>query len=367
MSLVSPLGVVRSRRAGVKVDEAAMTAVIEYLSAFILFLMLVTAFLSLAQIRLGPNQPEIDLLESSAVLGVGLLTGSEGIHIPFVNGSKDNANSTSDWHLRSADELNDGILLPGLLQERGRLSELRVSALKNITEQNFRAGLGMPNEYSVRLMIRVETSTNSSRLGMLLFDDGTKRTNADQSVSVSRTMRMGAETVLISLEVHRGAGFTDRLEMHEIMIEPAGGGSEWFELYNPDQFATNLSGWGVVRLSGGVVAAQILLASGVAPGGTHILLTGNPAIQTDLGASVVIDLGPSGVLGSGGIDALAIDQGELILQFAEFNSALTYDILSFKWDASWNVVSDYSLQWQGGDLHNSTNWLAVQGGTPGAL
>ena len=124
-------------------DEKAMTAVIEFLSAFILFLMLVTAFLSLAQLQLGPNTPDIDRLERSAVEAMDKLTGSEGYHIPFENGIKDSENATFDWHLLSPEELNSGALIPGLLSERGRLSISKVAGLKLLTEDTFRKGLGL--------------------------------------------------------------------------------------------------------------------------------------------------------------------------------------------------------------------------------
>ena len=40
-----------------KRDDSALTAVIEFLSAFALFLMILTAFLSLAQLQMGSNDP----------------------------------------------------------------------------------------------------------------------------------------------------------------------------------------------------------------------------------------------------------------------------------------------------------------------
>ena len=42
-------------------DESGLTAVIEFLSAFTLFLMILTAFLSLAQLQMGSNDPGVDL------------------------------------------------------------------------------------------------------------------------------------------------------------------------------------------------------------------------------------------------------------------------------------------------------------------
>ena len=119
---------------------------------------------------------------------------------------------------------------------------------------------------------------------------------------------MADEVVLVSLEVHLGAGFTDRLLMSEIMINPSSGGPEWIELYNPDQFAVNLSGWSISKITNGVVSAHELITYGVVPGESHLLLSGNPSIQPNLGASLVLDLGTSGVLGSGLIDSIEAEE-----------------------------------------------------------
>jgi len=222
-------------------------------------------------------------------------------------------------------------------------------------------------DYDVRLLVRVEDSPINSRIGELLFNDGTSRNNSFSSVSISRTMHMADEVVLVSLEVHLGAGFTDRLIMSEIMIDPASGGPEWIEYYNPDQFAVNLSGWSISRISNGVVSAHELITSGVVPGESFLLFSGNPSIQTDLGAELVLDLGVSGVLGSGQIDALESDGGQILIQYAEYNTALTYDLIDFEWDSTWNINSGYSLVWNSGEFSNSSSWILLEDGTPGGL
>ena len=49
------------RKSHAQRDEEGMTAVIEFLTAFVLFLMIVTAFLSLAQLTLGPYDSTTDI------------------------------------------------------------------------------------------------------------------------------------------------------------------------------------------------------------------------------------------------------------------------------------------------------------------
>ena len=57
-----------------KRDDSALTAVIEFLSAFALFLMILTAFLSLAQLQMGSNDPNVDRIDRAAVQGLDRLT-----------------------------------------------------------------------------------------------------------------------------------------------------------------------------------------------------------------------------------------------------------------------------------------------------
>lgn len=79
--------------------EEAVVAVVEFLSAFTLFLMILTAFMSLAQLELGSNDPYSDLIDRSAVDGLDRLTNGEGWYVPYVDGVRDQANATEEWHL----------------------------------------------------------------------------------------------------------------------------------------------------------------------------------------------------------------------------------------------------------------------------
>ena len=79
-------------------NEEGVVAVVEFLSAFTLFLMILTAFMSLAQLELGTNDPYSDLIDRSAVDGLDRLTNGEGWFVPYNDGVRDQANSTKDWH-----------------------------------------------------------------------------------------------------------------------------------------------------------------------------------------------------------------------------------------------------------------------------
>jgi hypothetical protein len=67
-------------------DEGGLTAVIEFLSAFTLFLMILTAFLSLAQLQMGSNDPDVDRLDRAAAVGLDRLTSGPGWFVPMDGG-----------------------------------------------------------------------------------------------------------------------------------------------------------------------------------------------------------------------------------------------------------------------------------------
>ena len=129
------------RRSKFHDDERGMTAVIEFLTAFVLFLVIVSAFLSLSQLRLGPNLPGVDRLDEDAVSGLRLITSSSGWWVEHgQNGTRDASNGSSDWHLISADRLASADVLPGLAAADGDLDESRLRALYNVTQSAMRDG-----------------------------------------------------------------------------------------------------------------------------------------------------------------------------------------------------------------------------------
>ena len=87
-------------------DEDGLTAVIEFLSAFTLFLMILTAFMSLAQLEMGSNDTEIDQVDQAVVSGLDRLMSGSGWFVPSDgDDGLDYDNSTADWHLQSAEDL----------------------------------------------------------------------------------------------------------------------------------------------------------------------------------------------------------------------------------------------------------------------
>ena len=131
-------------------DETALTAVIEFLSAFALFLMILTAFLALAQLQMGSNDPAVDRLDRSAVQGLDRLTSDAGWFVPGNESAMDYQNATADWHLQSAEDLDEGRVQAGLVVD-GALSMAKINAIQNLTEGDMVDGLGLDDGFSIHL------------------------------------------------------------------------------------------------------------------------------------------------------------------------------------------------------------------------
>lgn len=353
-----------SRKSPVVGDEAVV-AVVEFLSAFTLFLMILTAFMSLAQLELGSNDPYTDLVDRSAVDGLDRLTNGEGWFVPYVDGVRDQTNATNDWHQIPATNLYDGVLQPGIISN-GVLDIDRVSALSNVSIEAMTSGLGLASNLQVRLLIQIESSSNSSRDGQVIFEGGSDRSTASTSSVASRTFISGIDVISVSLEVHDGGKTPKVLRITEISPRPADGGPEWIEVENQNGFALSLKGWSFERSSSSG-SSDYLYKSGMIPGGEIALFSGDPASQIVGNASVVYDLGTSGFLGVGSISGLDDNSGRLRMLFAEEDEGVGNQICKIEWFPTTALLSNNTIVWNGGPPAQASSWNVSQSPTPGEV
>ncbi|MBC87683.1 MAG: hypothetical protein CMB12_00130 [Euryarchaeota archaeon] len=338
-------------------DDQALTAVIEFLSAFVLFLVIVSAFLSLTRLTLGPNEPMVDRLDEHAADGLMRLTSSEGWAVPLDSGVRDTANSTSDWHLLNASTLLDSDVLPGLVDSNGHIDPLRIQALQNLTEGQLKAGLGFPSYASVNLSVLVIESPESNRVGTVLFLDGTPRSSATTSAASFRNMPMGAEIIEISLEVHNAGSIPPILMITEFSPHAILGEPEWIEIHNEGGFAVDLNGWGVARNG-----FFTLIGTDALGGNQLILLSGDPSVMNHGNASLVVDLSSSYVLGRGLIDGLDDSADTLRLTYNEPGSSFSQRINTIAYDSTWDFEAGYSAK-----LSVDGDWIVSDITSPGNL
>ena len=311
-------------------DENGMTAVIEFLSAFTLFLMILTAFLSLAQLEMGSNDTSVDRLDRAAAQGIDRMTSDGGWFVPiFDDGSYDYNNSTSEWHLQTIEDLNSGSVLTGLMADKS-LDFDRIAALGNVTEDNLARGLGLGEKFSLKLEIKITESNDNSRTNFVLFSGGTERGTAQASSSSFKEIQVGQERFLIILEVHNGGRKANNLHMTEISPRSVSGSPEWIELYNPNNFAIDLNGWSLSHTSTNL-NSNLLFRDGVVSGNSLTILTGDPNTQSTGSADHVIDLGSEGFLGVGQINLLDDGGGVLKLSYTQLNEFQPFEVMRVAW------------------------------------
>ena len=327
-------------------DDNAMTAVIEFLSAFTLFLMILTAFLSLAQLEMGSNDTSVDRLDRSAAQGIDRMTSDGGWFVPiYQDGTLDYGNSTSEWHLQSIESLNQGIVLAGLM-DGNTLDFNRITALQNVTENNLARGLGLSDSFSINLEIKITSSDIAQRNGLVLFTGGTERGTAQASSSSFKEIQVGQEKFMIILEVHNGGRKANNLHITEISPRSVSGAPEWIELYNPNNFAIDLNGWSLTHSSPSI-NTNLLLREGVISGNSLSILTGDPNAQDVGQADHVIDLGGEGFLGVGQINLLDDGGGVVVISYTQLSEFQPFEVMRVAWggDTGYFLTPSQSLQY----------------------
>ena len=349
-------------------DDGGLTAVIEFLSAFTLFLMILTAFMSLAQLEMGSNDTEIDRVDQAVVSGLDRLITGPGWFVPSDgDGGYDYANGTKDWNIQSAEVLELGRVQTGLVSNN-QLDISRTSALSNVTLEGFSQGLGLDNGLTAFLRISIQASDNESRIGQNLFEGGANLDNARMASTASGTVRMGTELVLVTLEVHDAGRANENLILTEAMVRPISGGPEWIEVYNDNAFATSLYGWSF-NTSSASNSNEILLQQGVISGHSVAIFTGSLSSQQQGNASQMFDLGQYGLLGTGSMNLLSDGEGAIELRFTRPGQINPVTNSMVHWGGQTGLIINLNqvLVWEGGNSMSSASWSVQQDATPGEV
>tara|TARA_B100000003_G_C10920664_1_gene367114 strand:+ start:283 stop:1359 length:1077 start_codon:yes stop_codon:yes gene_type:complete len=346
-------------------DESGLTAVIEFLSAFTLFLMILTAFLSLAQLEMGSNDTSVDRVDRAAYNGLDRMTSNSGWYVPLSESSLDYNNSTMDWHRIDAQGLSQGIVQVGLVVD-GELDHQRIAALSNITEDSLLTGLGIDNGFSMFMQIKVIESDNISRIGLALFEGGTPRNSAEISSSASVTFQEGSEKIQLILEVHDGGRKSNKLYITEISPRSVSGNPEWIEVLNPNDFAISLEGWSFAHVSPSS-NTDILLKEGVISGHSTAIFTGDLLSQDTGNSSHIFDLGQSGFLGVGMVSALDDGGGIVKLSYTQLSEFQPTEVFRVEWggDTGFFLTPGQSLEWNGNLPATTLEWSIPSQPSPG--
>ena len=220
-------------------DESGVTHVIEFTIALTVFVLLVQAFTSSMNYRIGIDLDNNDERVVMAREVLYELTGSEGKIGDVTN--------WEDFEFGvGTTQLKDGATV-GLLNSEGELDKDKCNALQKFPYTPLR------NELEVTQHLRIEVRTLVPDETVCLW--GGDSSNSTISVKSEKYMLYndGTNTLpaILTVTIFEGTNPNSKIYMTEIMYNPTNNGDqyEWVEVYNPNPFAIYITSWTIEDLS----------------------------------------------------------------------------------------------------------------------
>jgi len=249
-------------------DENGVTHVIEFTIALTVFVLLVQAFTSSMNYRIGIDLDNNDERVVMAREVLYELTGSEG--------KIGNVTNWEDFEFGvGTTQLKDGATV-GLLNSDGELDKDKCNALQKFPYTPLR------NELEVTQHLRIEVHTLVPDETVCLW--GGDSSNATISVKSEKYMLYndGTNTLpaILTVTVFEGANPSSKIYMTEIMYNPTDNGNqyEWVEVYNPNPFAIYITSWTIKDLEDSDLIVSDDDETLTIPGNKAGILTTSPTV-----------------------------------------------------------------------------------------
>ena len=225
-------------------DEDGISKIIEFIMAFVVFLLILASFFNAIDNRFTPQEREDSKLLNNAITISNLLVGDPGLLY-------DSENGTNDWENfpTKGDSFNiyDNITRIGLASEKqGILNYNKIQGIGNISYTQLKELFGL-DLYDFNITIysltnnkepitvfgldyeKSERLTMVTRIVTILFENGTY-------------MEAKMET-----RVFLYGRTSERVIITEFMYNPESGShkDEWIEIYNPTFMAIDVTNWSI--------------------------------------------------------------------------------------------------------------------------
>ncbi len=214
-------------------DENAVTHVIEFTIALTVFVLLVQAFTSSMNHRIGIDLDNNDERVVMAREVISELTGSQG--------KIGDATNWEDFEFGTGTpQLKDGTTV-GLLNSNGELDKQKCDALAKFPYTPLR------DEFEVKQELRIEIQTLVPKETVCLW--GSDPTDTSISVKSEKYLLYNDGTnilpALLTVTVFESVRLSNEIYMTEIMYNPSTSGAkyEWIEVYNPNSFSIYITSW----------------------------------------------------------------------------------------------------------------------------
>ena len=214
-------------------EEDAVTHVIEFTIALTVFVIILQAFTSSMNFRIGIDLNKNDNNIVMAREVISELTGSQG-SIGSSTNWEDNEFGTGVVQLRNGTTV-------GILNANGEIDSDKCSSLSKFPYYPLKEELGVTEQLRIEVQTLVPKETvclwggnpNTATVSFesqryLLYNDGTKTVPA-----------------LLTVTIYEGDTPTSNLYLTEVMYSPQNNGFdyEWVEFYNPNDIAIFVSSW----------------------------------------------------------------------------------------------------------------------------
>ena len=219
-------------------DVDAVSHVIEFTIALTVFVLILQAFHSSMDFRIGIDLDNDDNRVVMAREVVSELTGSEG-----------KIGDVTNWESLEFGigtvQLRNGVTV-GLLNSNGELDSDKCNALGKFPYTALR------DELEVEAQLRIEIRTLVPDESVCLW--GGDPSSSSISVTSDRHMLYndGAKTLpaVLTVTIYEGAPPVSNIYLTEIMYNPSSSGAnyEWIEVYNPNSIAIYISSWSIADL-----------------------------------------------------------------------------------------------------------------------
>ena len=217
------------------IEEDAVTHVIEFTIALTVFVIILQAFTSSMNFRIGIDLNKNDNNIVMAREVVSELTGSEGL-----NGD------SSEWESKEYGigtvQLRNGTTV-GILNSDGEIDADKCNSLSKFPYYSLKEELGVTEQ------LRIEVQTLVPKETVCLW--GGNPDTASVSFESQRYLLYNDGTssipALLTVTVYEGDTPTSELYLTEVMYSPEnnGFGYEWIEFYNPNDVAIFLNSWSI--------------------------------------------------------------------------------------------------------------------------
>jgi len=220
------------RRRNIK-DEDAVTHVIEFTIALTVFVLILQAFTSSMNFRIGIDLNNNDNNIVMAREVISELTGSEG-------SSGDSSAWENNEYGTGAVQLRNGTTI-GILNSDGEIDSDKCNSLSKFPYYPLKEELGVTEQ------LRIEVQTLVPKESVCLW--GGNPNTATVSFESQRYMLYSNETstvpALLTVTIYEGEPPTSDLYLTEVMYNPQNNGFdyEWVEFYNPNDIAVFFNGW----------------------------------------------------------------------------------------------------------------------------